>query len=73
MPKSSLCGARETWRLFLRERSVGNVKLSGTADWVPEILGDACWFEFVISGEPGMTYRFYRVIHRQDAAAARNP
>lgn len=66
-------GDGEVWHLFLRERSGGDVKLSGMADWVPEILGEACWFEFVISDEPTVTYWGDRVIYRQDVAADRFP
>lgn len=65
------CGSRETWHLFLRESAGSDVKLCGMADWVPEILGDVCWFEFVISDQPTITYWGNQVIYRQDVAAAK--
>jgi hypothetical protein len=59
-------GSREKWSVNIREIADDEVRLSGMADWVPEILGEACWFELVIGNQPSITYWGDRVIYRQD-------
>jgi hypothetical protein len=59
-------GSREEWSVELREVSDYEIRLSGMADWVPEILGEPCWFELLIGDQPSITYWGNQVIYRQD-------
>ena len=60
----------EFWTISTKAVSGSNYKLSGLADWVPEILADVCWFELVLGAECSITYWGDQVIHRKDNAKA---
>lgn len=61
-------GSKETWPLSIREADGDRARLQGMADWVPEILGDVCWFELVIDDQASITYWGNQVVYRQDFA-----
>ncbi|MCP4385537.1 MAG: hypothetical protein GY798_29680 [Hyphomicrobiales bacterium] len=56
----------ELWPIALKEKSGDTYKLSGMADWVPEILEDVRWFELFICPAPNITYWGDSVIYRTD-------
>ena len=59
-------GEDEQWWIETKETSASGIRLCGMADWVPQILGQACWFELVIGTERVITYWGDRVIYRKD-------
>jgi len=56
------------WPITTKAVNGSYYKLSGLADWVPEILADVCWFELILGAECSITYWGDRVIHRKDNA-----
>ena len=63
-----LLDKKEYWPVNRKEKSGSVFKLSGMADWVPEILETVCWFELIISPKPKITYWGDRIIYRTDLA-----
>ena len=61
-------GKSEDWTVWLKEYNGEHFKLSGQADWVPEILDEICWFELTLNDAPKITYWGDRVIYRIDQA-----
>ena len=59
-------GEDKQWWIETKETSASGIRLCGMADWVPQILGQACWFELVIGTERVITYWGDRVIYRKD-------
>jgi len=54
------------WPIHTKAKSVAGYRLSGMADWTPEILGEACWFELKIIPRSSITYWADRKIYRTD-------
>ncbi len=61
-------GEERQWWIETKETSASDIRLCGMADWVPQILGKACWFELMIGPERLITYWGDRVIYRKDLA-----
>lgn len=66
-------GEEEQWWIETKETSVSGIRLCGMADWVPQILGHACWFELVIGSERLIKYWEDRVIYREDLELTSRP
>jgi hypothetical protein len=60
-------GSKETWSVSLREVYGSRARLSGSADWAPEILEEVCWFELVLGDQATITYWGDKVIYRVDS------
>ena len=61
--------AEELWPMNIVEVQGSTFKISGLADWVPEILLDECWYEFVIGSERAITYIGSKGYRRKDVAS----
>lgn len=59
-------GETEVWPISVQEVRGSDIRLSGLADWVPEILENACWFVLEIGSKPQITYWEDKVINRVD-------
>lgn len=59
-------GETEIWPILRQEIRGSDIRLSGHADWVPEILEDACWYVLEIGAKPQITYWGDQVIYRVD-------
>ena len=60
----------EAWPIMTKAIKGLEYKLSGLADWVPEILAEVCWFELEIGVQCTITYWGDQVINRIDAVKA---
>ena len=58
----------ERWPISLIKHNGEHFKLSGTADWTPELMDDVYWFELFLDDMPKITYWGDRVIYRVDRA-----
>ena len=59
-------GEQDEWPIEVKETSASGIRLSGVADWVPQIIGQLCWYELVIGAERLITYWSDRVVYRED-------
>ena len=63
-------GKSEHWPVSLKEYNGEYFKLSGQADWVPELLDYVCWFELILNDAPKITYWGDREVYRIDQATS---
>jgi len=59
-------GKVELWPIDLKHRKGNEFRLSGSADWTPELMDDHCWFELFFGNEVKITYWDDRVVYRTD-------
>ena len=59
-------GEDEQWIVSVKEANASGLRLSGVADWVPQILEQSCWFELTVGVERLIRYWRNRAIHRED-------
>ena len=62
------CESEELWPIMTKAIKGTDNKFSGLADWVPEILGEVCWYELILGETCSMTYWGDQVIYRTDHA-----
>ena len=63
-------GKTERWPIDLKHQKGDNFRLSGMADWIPELMDDYCWYELFLGKELKITYWGNRVVYRTDLPSA---
>jgi hypothetical protein len=66
-------GEEKQWWIETKETSATGIRLCGMADWVPQILGEACWYELVVGSERLITYWGDRIVCREDLEITSRP
>lgn len=61
-------GKKELWHIMRKDKKGDEFKLSGSADWIPEIVAKPYWYELILCNKPTITYWGDRVVHRIDCS-----
>ena len=62
----------ERWHIDLKHQKGNEFRLSGMADWIPELMDNHYWYDLFLGDEFIITYWGDDVVYRTDRSAPEN-